>query len=542
MKTLEKTLLELLNKNNSKRVKEIRLEDVRTSSLANVKKAARRIVDNIRNYKKLLIVGDYDADGILATTIFVDFMRKSGFERGVDFDYIVPDRFIDGYGVSENMINYALDNGFDFIVTVDNGIGAFNAVEYANSLGIEVIITDHHTVLKENGKIKIPNASIIVNPKYKKGRFVFREISGSFVAWLLCSEINKLTKKNIDMYQWRDLLGINVLSDVMPLESVNISLVKDAIKSIKAEKRFIYSLFFNKQKLRTLTEVDLGFGMIPLINATGRLKHASIAIEAFLSKDRTEIRKLFTQMEEINNTRKRKNFELLEEILPEAKGQIESGRKSIVIFRKGLHEGIVGILAGKLSDKFNVPSYVATYNDKKLIWKGSGRSVGNVNLYNLTTKSKKFLVGFGGHAGAVGFALQDDLKNLFKESIQKNASKISEEQFLFSNNIIIELSSLEEINLNLFEKIQSYGPFGEGFPSVKFKIRASIFIEVSFKDGLHNKVLVVDSNGNSKKSWFFHDKDIVKKDTKEIDLSFELTKEISPKNPSGEIVLMATCI
>ena len=498
--------------------------------LPGVVEAAAEIIKRLNNGDRLLIVGDYDCDGIMATTTIFDFFQKLGY--GEQVGYIVPDRFIDGYGVSNNMIDYASDNLYNFIVTVDNGIGAYHPVEYAKSKGISVIITDHHTP----GEL-IPNADIIVNPKYELGDFPFMEISGATVAWYLCSQINKDLNAGIDMRQWMDLVGITVVSDVMPLHHLNVPLVKYALNQIKSGKRFIFELVFDSLKRQTLTETDIGFGFVPMINAVGRLDHAKNAIEVLLSRDKTEIRKGYEYFIETNNKRKYLNEELLKKVLPEAEAQAEKGAKVIIVKHNDLHEGIVGILAGRLAEKFMRPAYVFGWNEKKQIWKGSGRTSGIIQLYDLTCAGSKHALGFGGHAGAVGVAIEKDNFRKWFNSISKESKKFNDEDFVPVGSLAIECS-LGDMTEEVVELMNQYRPFGQGFPEPKFKTNVFLKTLNSYKDGLNWKCLIVDSMGNSKTSFFFHEKNVGKVDETTVDIIFSPMESVTTKG--REIQIMAT--
>jgi len=523
-------LKEILDKQQADR-HELLLSDLpKPSLIPNLEKASKRIIENLDKGKRLLIVGDYDCDGIMATTIMFEFFIDIGYANpeansASSVAYIVPDRFIDGYGVSKNMVDYAIDNDFDFIVTVDNGIGAFEAIEYANENGIEVILTDHHTPDK-----KVPNASIIVNLKYELGEFPFMEISGATVAWYLCAQINKNLKTGIDMKKWLDLVGVTVISDVMPLKSLNVALVKYAVKSIKSKKRYLFDLAFNANKRANLTATDIGFGFVPMINAVGRLDHAKNAIEILISKDKSVIKKGFGYFEETNNRRKSLTQELLSKIHLQAEEQAEAGAKAIIVKEDDLHEGIVGILAGKLAERYMRPAYVFGWNRAKQCWKGSGRTSGSIQLYDLTYNAKISCIGFGGHAGAVGVAIAKDSFDEWKNTIVKFADKLKNEDFIPVGENPIEVS-LKDINSNLLDLLDQYRPFGQEFPMPQFKCKVYLSVLESFTEGLHWKCLIIDNEGFSSKAMFFHDKNIATFNGSEVDILFTPVKVL---NRNGE--------
>lgn len=502
----------------------------RPDRIPGMKAAAERIVERLQLGDRLLVVGDYDADGIMATTILIDFFRKTQFSEQVD--YIVPDRFVDGYGVSKNMVNYAINNNFHFIVTVDNGIGAKEAVTYATENRIEVIITDHHTPGNA-----VPEVDIIVDLKYNQGDFPYVEISGATISWYLCCQIQKELQLPIDMRQYLDLVAITVVSDVMPLEDINLVFFKHGLHQIKSRSRKVYEFVFNEFSNTTLNETDIGFKLVPMINAVGRIDHAKHGVELFLSKSVTEIKKGVAYLNEVNNKRKILTDQLLTLVMPEAIRQYESGQKAIIVRNEELHEGIVGIIAGKLAEKFKRPSYVFGWNRAKQCWKGSGRTAGSVQLYDLSLSGAQHALGFGGHAGAVGVAIPKNNFDLWTKAIQEVASDFSEAIFYTTTNteILIDLSYIDS---ELIELLDSHRPFGQGFQTPIFKTNAWIDVKESYKEGIHWKTEVMNDSGITFTTWFFHEKGIGSCHRQKIDFKFIPQKTFS--NRGFEIELHGT--
>ena len=515
--TLKEKLEEILEKQSVGRGEYLLSTLPPPSLIPGMTEASKLIINWLKEGKRGLIVGDYDCDGIMATTIMQDFFITLGF--GNQVEYIVPDRFIDGYGVSRNMVNFAIENMFDFIITVDNGIGAGDAVKYAKDNNINVIITDHHTP----GNAVPVDADIIIDLKYNQGEYPFMEISGATISWYLCAQIRKNLDAQIDMRKWLDLVGITVISDVMPLQSVNLPFVYFALDAIKNANRYVYKLAFNHAKRKNLTETDVAFGFVPMINAIGRIDHAKNAVNLMLSKNKTEIQKGFKYMQDINNKRKFLNEELLARVMPEAEIQASEGSNAIIVCQEDLHEGIVGILAGKLAEKFMRPAFVFGWNEGKNCWKGSGRTSGIVQLYNLTNNAADHALGFGGHAGAVGVAIEKDNFNNWKKEIVSSAEKIDKKEFIPVGEKPIEVN-LSEINMDILDTLDKYRPFGEGFPEPTFKSTVFLNIVDSYKEGLHWKCLLVDQEGNSINSWFFHDKGIINFNQQEVEIIFTPVK------------------
>jgi single-stranded-DNA-specific exonuclease recJ len=445
--------------------------------LQNVEKAAKRIVENLLSGKRMLIIGDYDADGIFATTILMKFFTELGFSGLVD--YKIPSRLKDGYGLNKTLIDYAIENGFNFVVTVDNGIAANEAIEYANSKNYEVIITDHHTP-----PATLPNAEIIVNPRVQgEESEVFQYISGATVAWYLAYAVQLELGSKIDLKEYLDFVALTVISDVMPLENINVPLVNYGIKLLKERKRDIYKFIWNDWTAPVMDTTSIAFSLIPMINAMGRIDDANVAVSFFLDDRNTYQNYMY--MYNVNEKRKAMSREQL------MKAELitaNSNDKAIVI-KDECHEGIIGIIAGKLAEKYHKPTYVFTYNKEKKIYKGSGRTTGNIHLYDLTNKASDLLIGFGGHSGAVGLAVSEENFEKFKKRILEEVEKIDKKDFISESSVPMECS-FDDITPEMMNTILKYAPFGQGNPAPIFKTKANVAILTELKDGLHYKCLL----------------------------------------------------
>ena len=445
--------------------------------LQNVEKAAKRIVENLLSGKRMLIIGDYDADGIFATTILMKFFTELGFSGLVD--YKIPSRLKDGYGLNKTLIDYAIENGFNFVVTVDNGIAANEAIDYANSKNYEVIITDHHTP-----PATLPNAEIIVNPRVQgEESEVFQYISGATVAWYLAYAVQLELGSKIDLKEYLDFVALTVISDVMPLENINVPLVNYGIKLLKERKRDIYKFIWNDWTAPVMDTTSIAFSLIPMINAMGRIDDANVAVSFFLDDRNTYQNYMY--MYNVNEKRKAMSREQL------MKAELitsNSDDKAIVI-KDECHEGIIGIIAGKLAEKYHKPTYVFTYNKEKKIYKGSGRTTGNIHLYDLTNKASDLLIGFGGHSGAVGLAVSEENFEKFKKRILEEVEKIDKKDFISESSVPMECS-FDDITPEMMNTILKYVPFGQGNPAPIFKTKANVAILTELKDGLHYKCLL----------------------------------------------------
>ena len=447
--------------------------------LKNVEQAAKRIIENLLAGKRMLIIGDYDADGIFATTILMKFFMELGFSGLVD--YKIPSRLKDGYGLNKNLIDYAIDNGFGFVVTVDNGIAANEAIDYANSKDYEVIVTDHHTPPSI-----LPNANIIVNPRVQGDKSeVFQYISGATVAWYLAYAVQLELGSSVDLQSYLDFVALTIVSDVMPLRDVNVPLVNYGIKLLKERKRDIYKFIWNDWTAPVIDTTSIAFSLIPMINAMGRIDDANTAVSFFLGNGSTYQNYMY--MYNVNEKRKEMSRDGLK-YAESLTADVEKD-KVIIIECDDFHEGIVGIIAGKLAEKYQVPAFVFSFNKEKGFYKGSGRTSGSIHLYDLTNKASDLLVGFGGHAGAVGLAVSKENLGKFIERMKAEVKKFKASDFVLESKKPIKCS-FDDITPELMNTLLKYAPFGQENPAPLFQTKCDVDIMNELKGGLHYKCVL----------------------------------------------------
>ncbi len=506
--------------------------------LLNCITAAKQIVDWLQEGKRMLLVGDYDADGIMATTIVMSYMREAGYKEGV-VDYIIPSRLKDGYGLSTNIIEYVKDKQYDFIVTVDNAISAVEAVKLSNSYGIPVIITDHHTTPEI-----LPDAHIVVNPKQKNETFPYIEISGATVAWYLVAALNQELGTEIAIQKWLDYVAITILSDVMPLNDINLPLLEYGMKKIKNQERFIYKLIWNDWTAPVIDTTSISFNLVPKINALGRIDDANIGVKLFMSKKQTEIAKLHQYMEKVNE--KRKEMSRLAAI--NAQQYIKNNNlenNSIITILGDYHEGIIGIVAGKIAEIYKKPTYVFTTTEDGIL-KGSARSIGNVHLYEITQEVYKqgLIFGFGGHKGAVGLSIKVENFQKFSQAINKVGNALPQEYFVPKQSLPIEITSFDEFNNEYLALINQYAPFGEGNPMPQFIAKSTkITINKELKNGLHYKCTTT-LNNSKKTALFFNVKkeEFLEKIKNETDILINTSLSHDPRSKKNTLELLCSIV
>lgn len=471
--------------------------------LKDVEEAARTIKQFIEEHKKIRIIGDYDVDGIMSTYILVSSLRN----LGANVDYDIPNRVTDGYGINERLVRKAKEDGVDMIITCDNGIAAYDAVELSEKEGIFTIVTDHHLVPYEiiNGKKveKLPPSHFVVNPHRKDDESKFKEICGAVVAYKVCFVLYDIFNK--DNYYVRSKLkyaAMATICDVMPLIDENRAIVKIGLKELTEVKNIpfedIQSINGNNDEsggfdllnersnqnkiaykndisdkyitsedipIKELMEAagvknyvssfTIGFMIGPIFNASGRISDAKIAVEMLLCKDIEKIKEAAKNLVELNSIRKNKTKEATEE----AQVQVEKYKDDdvLVLYLKDLHESIAGIVAGRIKEQENKPTIVLV--DGKNFAKGSGRSIDSYLMYDELHKCEDLLLKYGGHKKAAGLSLEADNIDELRKRLNKNSS-LTEDDFVSTVNIDVVMP-ISYISIKLIKEVGILEPFGE---------------------------------------------------------------------------------
>jgi single-stranded-DNA-specific exonuclease len=427
-----------------------RLSDIPSPSLLqNADKAATRIADAIRQRQRITIVGDYDVDGVTSTALTVLFFRQIPYP----VDAIIPNRFTDGYGVSASVLERV---NADLVITVDNGINAFDSADICKERNIDLIITDHHTPSE-----KLPDAYAIVNPKLSGCTYPFKEICGAEVAWLLMALVKKEHGLTIDMSQFLELLAMAVIADVMPLVGINRAIVQAGLKQMMQSRRpasVIIREFLDKS---SISSEDISFQIAPRLNAAGRLEDASTALKFLTAESEQQAYKQFEALNQLNQLRKATEAQVTEE----AVACVNPNDPVIVVASEQWHEGIVGIVAARLVQHFGKPAIVLNIENKRA--KGSARSIGNINIYELIKAEEAILEKFGGHKMAAGLALAADDIEAFREAINTGARRLDPADFHPQEDILGELQG-DNIDIDLLNILERFEPYGEANPRPRF--------------------------------------------------------------------------
>ncbi len=445
-------------------------------------KSAKRIADAIKNNQKIVLVGDYDVDGVTSTAIMVDFFRQIPYP----LEAVIPNRFSDGYGVSPSILDRV---EADLIITVDNGISAVEASKICTARGIDLIITDHHTPSEI-----LPDAYSIIDPKLECCEYPFKEICGAQVAWLLLALVKKELGLNIDMKQFLDILCIAIIADIMPLIDINRTLVKEGLKLLMISQRpasIIIRDFLNKPRI---SSEDIAFQIAPRINSAGRLEDASIALNFFTAQDTHTAYQQFEYLNSLNEQRKETEAQTTAQAMKEA----DENADVVVVSGEDWHEGVVGIVASRLVDKFEKPAIVLSVEDG--VAKGSARSIGDVSIYDLIKANEKYLTKFGGHKMAAGLGLSSDDIDAFRDAINQSASKVDKKDFIPKNDVLGVMQT-SEIDFELLDLLEQFEPYGEANIKPTFLIKDAevVAIKLMGKDKSHSRI-EIKQNSNERET------------------------------------------
>lgn len=438
-----------------------------------VKEAAQLLAEGLLEQKKIVIVGDFDADGATSVAVATRVLRAFG---GENIDFIVPNRFKMGYGLTPKIVELAAQMGAELIITVDNGIASHAGVNTARQAGMKVIITDHHLPGQT-----LPNAHAIVNPNARECSFLSKNLAGVGVIFYVMAalrayltEIKWFAKKKIttpNLAQFLDLVALGTIADVVPLDNNNRILVAKGMERIKNNLACagIKALMqISGVQAQNVTASDLGFYLGPRLNAAGRLEDMSIGVACLLAEDDHKAQVLAAKLDALNKERRKIETAMKAEAIEMVKTiDIQNNTQSaLVLHQENWHQGIVGILAGRIKEQFHLPTFCfAKVSDDEL--KGSGRSVSGLNLKkvldSLAEKSPECMLKYGGHAMAAGVSIAPDKLNEFKTLLTALANQQG-----ITNDAVPEIISdgelaANDLSLPLALLLEQSGPWGQGF-------------------------------------------------------------------------------
>ncbi len=483
--------------------------------MQDIEKAVNRIRRAIRLHEKITIYGDYDVDGVTAVCTLYLYLRR----RGADVGYYIPNRAGEGYGVSKSAIDTLAAEGTRLIITVDTGITAVSEVAYAKALGVDVVVTDHHECQNE-----LPDACAVVNPHRPDCPYPFKELAGVGVVFkLVCAYEESETgdRRSVCVRrmceEYADLVSIGTIADVMPIRDENRLIVSFGLQMMENTRRPGLAALMeaaaaradgksdsNRRKSATrITSGYIGYTIAPRINAAGRIRSATRAVELFLSRDKTEAAVLARELCEANRERQDEENRIMEE----AYHRIESdttlaGNPVLVIDADNWHHGVIGIVASRITERYGLPSILVSFEgcdpDMHLdsdMGKGSGRSIKGMNLVDALVHCGDHLVKYGGHELAAGLSVTRGELAAFREKINAYAKEHLTEEALIPTVEADCVLSCSDITMALAEELRMLEPYGTGNPVPTFVLRdCRLFECVSISGGKHTRLTIGDGN------------------------------------------------
>lgn len=420
--------------------------------LKGMKEAVERIEAALNNGEKILIYGDYDADGITSTTVMMNVL----LDLGADVDFCIPNRFDHGYGPNEQLFRKAYENGVQLIITVDNGISGIEPIRIAKELGMDVIVTDHH----EAGEI-LPPADIIIHPRVPEGHYPFGELAGVGVAFKLAHALYGEVPEHLYEY-----VAIGTVADLVPLVGENRYIVQQGIKHLRTSYNpWVRALCeVTSVKQHEIDEDSIGFYFGPRLNAIGRLGDADPGVTFLMSENDLDAAEGAKLLNKKNVERK----EIVQSITEEAINMIEqdpniSNSLVLVVAKEGWNPGVIGIVASRLVEKYYRPTIVLSLDPFKGTAKGSGRSIEGFHLYQELAKNREILPHFGGHPMAAGMTFALEHVDELRQRLHKQAEKVLTDEMLTPKLTIDVPVELSEVTVESIEEIKKLGPFGTGF-------------------------------------------------------------------------------
>ena len=450
--------------------------------LPDMKEAVDRILKAMENKENIVIYGDYDADGITSTTILKRYMK----DRNIEVGTYIPNRLDEGYGLNEEAIREIAKKGYTLMITVDCGITAKKEVELAKTLGLDVIITDHHEVPES-----LPKAIAVVDAKRKDSKYPFNQLAGCGVAFKLVQALSR--RLNIPDNEWLkyiDIACIGTISDIVTLLDENRVIAKLGLKLLQVTRNIGLKTLIEMTGLKKIDSSFISFGISPRINACGRMGHQEDALNLFLTDDPIEARKLAAKLEEYNRERQDIEKKIYNESLSLL--EKEKDKPCIVIGSEGWHHGVIGIVSSKITELTYKPSILVCFEGENS--KGSGRSIPGFDIHDAVVNCSKYLTAAGGHSMAIGLSLKTrDFLNFKNAMIEYAKSKNIENlkpEILIDYEITVQDLKIEEI-----AKIDYLEPFGEGndMPIIMYKNLKIISIR-TLSEGKHVKLVLIDGN------------------------------------------------
>ncbi len=447
--------------------------------------AVERIKKAISQNEKIAVYGDYDVDGITATYILFDYLKS----LGADVIFYIPDRNDDGYGLNTRAIDFLCYKDVRLIITVDVGITAFEETRYAKSLGIDIVITDHHTPTDA-----LPDAIAVINAKLKGHNYPNHELAGVGVAFKLIFALSGCDKNIIDTYC--EFACIGTIADMVSLVGENRFIASYGLNRIKETKNYGLKALIEVSGIENskISSSNISFALAPRLNAAGRIGNAKISVDLFLSNSYDEAKKIAVMLDDGNKIRQSTEQQILKEALETIEKDGLYKDKVIVVANKGWHHGVIGIVASKITEKYYKPALVLS-TDEKGVAKASGRSISGFNLFDALSNVDSYLDKYGGHELAAGFSLKEENIGAFQKAINDYAETVFTDEMQIPKLKIDAELSCDDLTLKTAKDLTLLEPYGVGNRTPVFLLSGTKVNGVKIhKEGKHAFLSLKKSN------------------------------------------------
>ena len=490
-----------------------------------MQKAVDRINEAIENEEKILVYGDYDADGITSTVLLVETL----ISMGANVSSYIPNRFEEGYGPNKEAFTKIIDSGITLIITVDNGIAGVEEVDLANELGCDVIVTDHHKI-----QDTIPNAYAIIHPEHPEGNYPFKKLAGVGVAFKLAHALLEIFPDFL-----LDLVAIGTIADMVSITDENRIFVKQGLELINEDPRIGLKMLLELSGIDTkIDEQTVGFYIAPKLNSIGRMDSAKLGLTFLMAEEPVTARALAEQIEQYNIQRKQVTEDIVKDVISKIENS-EKKQKNVIMVSGEYHEGVLGIVASNIVEKYQKPVFIM--NEKEGVLKGSARSIFDFNIYVAMNKISDLFLAFGGHTLAAGFSFEKSNFEKIEEFLDNEFEEFKQNNDLKANKNIDIVTSLEDISYQFLNSLDALKPYGMDFEKPTVLIENAMVLNKAYfgSEKQYLRLTIADEVGNLDCITF---KDSVTFDKVEKNDIIDLLCNIDKNNFNGRTKLQAHII
>ena len=490
-----------------------------------MQKAVDRINEAIENEEKILVYGDYDADGITSTVLLVETL----ISMGANVSSYIPNRFEEGYGPNKEAFTKIIDSGITLIITVDNGIAGVEEVDLANELGCDVIVTDHHKI-----QDTIPNAYAIIHPEHPEGNYPFKKLAGVGVAFKLAHALLEIFPDFL-----LDLVAIGTIADMVSITDENRIFVKQGLDLINEDPRIGLKMLLELSGIDTkIDEQTVGFYIAPKLNSIGRMDSAKLGLTFLMAEEPVTARALAEQIEQYNIQRKQVTEDIVKDVISKIENS-EKKQKNVIMVSGEYHEGVLGIVASNIVEKYQKPVFIM--NEKEGVLKGSARSIFDFNIYVAMNKISDLFLAFGGHTLAAGFSFEKSNFEKIEEFLDNEFEEFKQNNDLKANKNIDIVTSLEDISYQFLNSLDALKPYGMDFEKPTVLIENAMVLNKAYfgSEKQYLRLTIADEVGNLDCITF---KDSVTFDKVEKNDIIDLVCNIDKNNFNGRTKLQAHII